>query len=182
MGKTGKIKKKTHSVHSRAARRASSPSLNLDKSITTAKAPGSESTSTQRPSVLAIHRNAGVSKKRNSAASNRLSTKQRQRREKGIERAELNGAKLEKKLETSLGKGKAVKERSAAWEDLNGKLEARRARHEKSNGESIEKLDDKSGVAESISTEQVPEVILPAQRDNPAEVPLEDASVDDEIL
>jgi hypothetical protein len=94
------------SLHSRAAKRASSPSLNVDKSLKNAKPPNAIP---PRPSILAIHQAAGVTKK--SKKSKQISSKQRKRLVEGIKRAERVEDILEKKIERSRGKEQNVKDR-----------------------------------------------------------------------
>ncbi|KAI9871400.1 MAG: hypothetical protein M1830_002955, partial [Pleopsidium flavum] len=105
MAKTAKLKKNTKptSLHSRAAKRASSPSLNLDKSLKSLKPPA-DTTKKHRPSVLAVHHGAGITKKK--AKGKAVSRSQRRRQEKGLERAEAVMDKTEKKVERNAGKGK----------------------------------------------------------------------------
>ncbi|KAI9790709.1 MAG: hypothetical protein M1816_004850 [Peltula sp. TS41687] len=116
------MKKKSaiQSRHSRAARRASSPSHNLDKSLRAVKPPTEGPD--HRPSILAIHHGAGVTKRSKRKAP--VSSKKRKRHEKGIERAELVMDRLEKKVARSMGKGKSVKGRKTTWDELNTKLTA----------------------------------------------------------
>ncbi|KAK0507690.1 hypothetical protein JMJ35_009579 [Cladonia borealis] len=117
MAKTAKLKKPTKppSHHSRASRRASSPSLNLDKSLTSLKPPSSRS----EPTVLAAHANAGVTKKKNNKI---LKRKQKQRLEHGREKAEAVIEKLEKKVERAVGGRERKKGRNADWDKLNGEI------------------------------------------------------------
>lgn len=86
-----KVKRKGVSVHSRAARRAGSPSLNLDKSITAVKA---RSEKEDKPKFLGAQ-NGGINKKKKAKPMTR---QQRLRHEKGLERADVNVSKLEKKV------------------------------------------------------------------------------------
>ncbi|KAL2357561.1 Alb1-domain-containing protein [Cryomyces antarcticus] len=116
MAKTAKLKKKPASANSRASRRAESPSLNLDKSTTSVKPPVDDAAA--RPAVLGAQ-NAGISKRKKQKP---MSRQQRLRHQKGLERADIVIDKTEKKIAKSAIKGKVVKERSAAWEDLNGKI------------------------------------------------------------
>lgn len=95
------------SIHSRAAKRASSPSLNLDKSLTSIKAPES---SKHRSSVLSVHNGAGITKRKGKGKS--VSKQQRRRQENRSDRAEAVMDKTEKKVEKSLVKSKVVKQRS----------------------------------------------------------------------
>ncbi|KAM3084570.1 hypothetical protein ACMFMG_001328 [Clarireedia jacksonii] len=126
MGKTAPLKKKgAASVHSRAAKRASSPSIDTDKSLKDVKAPVE---TTYRPQVLAVHQGAGVSKKKN--AKKQLSAKARRRQEKGMDRAEAVMDRTERKIEKSKGRGRTVQERAKTWEDLNKKIATRKAMEE----------------------------------------------------
>ncbi|EAL91255.1 hypothetical protein KXW98_002620 [Aspergillus fumigatus] len=107
-------KARPKSIHSRAARRAASPSLDVDKSLTSL--PRAENTVIQRESVLSERANAGVSKKSKARAKTRA---QRLRQQKGIERAEMVYSRLEKKVAKSVSRAKIVKARRSDWESLN---------------------------------------------------------------
>jgi len=89
------------SVHSRAARRAASPSIDVDKSILSAKAPEDE---TSKSKFLGVQ-NAGISKKKKAKPMTR---QQRLRQEKGMERADANSDKLATKLVKSFKRAKAI--------------------------------------------------------------------------
>ncbi|BDD54879.1 hypothetical protein MPDQ_008064 [Monascus purpureus] len=117
MAKTPKLKTTSKSLHSRAARRAASPSLDLDKSLTSA--PRVEENEIQRPSLLSDRANAGVSKKQAKAKPKSRSQKLRQK--KGMERAEMVMDQLEIKIAKSVNRGKTVKSRRVDWDDLNRK-------------------------------------------------------------
>ncbi|PMD59268.1 uncharacterized protein K444DRAFT_481814, partial [Hyaloscypha bicolor E] len=124
MAKTAPPKKKgVASVHSRAAKRASSPGIDLDKSLKDVKPP---ETKTQRPSVLAIHQGAGISKKSKNGRKAVLSAKAKKRQEKGMDRAEAVMDKKEKKVEKSKGKARTVQERAKAWDELNKRMLAKK--------------------------------------------------------
>ncbi len=114
-------------MHSRAAKRASSPGIDLDKSLRDVKPP---ETKTQRPSVLAIHQGAGILKKSKNGRKAVLSAKAKRRQEKGMDRAEAVMDKKEKKVEKSKGKARTVQERAKAWDELNKKMLAKKAREE----------------------------------------------------
>jgi hypothetical protein len=114
------------SIHSRAAKRASSPSIDTDKSLKDVKPPA-ESLSF-RPSILAIHQGAGVTKKQKHGRKSVLSSKAKQRQERGLDRAEAVMDKNEKKIERSRGRARTVQERSKAWDELNRKMVAKKAR------------------------------------------------------
>ncbi|KAH8811926.1 Alb1-domain-containing protein [Xylogone sp. PMI_703] len=118
MGKTAPLKKKAVSIHSRAAKRASSPSIDIDKSLKDVKPP--VEAKTYRPSVLAVHQNAGISKKKKNGRT--MSAKARRRQEKGLDRAEAIMDRTEKKIERSKGKVRTIQERAKGWEELNKKI------------------------------------------------------------
>ncbi|KAJ0418397.1 Alb1-domain-containing protein [Aspergillus carlsbadensis] len=110
-------KSKPQSKHSRAARRAASPSVDLDKSL--ASLPRAEKTELHRESILSERASAGVSKKQSKTKAK--SKAQRLRQQKGIERAEAIIDQREIKLAKSNSRARAVKNRRADWSDLNEK-------------------------------------------------------------
>ncbi|CAI7614211.1 unnamed protein product [Penicillium palitans] len=110
-------KSKNQSQRSRAARRAASPSLDLDKSVTSL--PRAESPTTTRPSVLADRATSGIQKKQKK--NDKVSRAQRLRQQKGMDRAEAVMDQLEIKKAKSLARGKTVNSRRADWEDTNRK-------------------------------------------------------------
>ncbi|KAM0522969.1 hypothetical protein ACHAPE_001458 [Trichoderma viride] len=115
MAKTQKI---APSRRSRAARRATSPSINTDKSLKNATLPdSSSSTAAPRPSVLAARHNAGVTKKVRRGRA--VSAKGRRRQEKGLEMAEAIVERTSKKLEKSFSKARVVHTRAKKWDDVN---------------------------------------------------------------
>ncbi|KAI9816874.1 MAG: hypothetical protein M1827_001519 [Pycnora praestabilis] len=168
MAKTAKLKSnaKSKSVHSRAAKRASSPSVNLDKSLTSTKPP--PESANQRPSVLAVHYGAGITKK--SKKDRPMSRQKRKRQEKGLEKAEAVMDKTEKKVQRSVGRQRVIKDRSAAWNDLNGKIAGSREKETESKEDEWEDEDmredehdmgDASEAAGPIVVEQVEGMIEP---------------------
>ena len=98
------------SLHSRASKRLTSPTLNLDKSLTSLKPPAQSQN--QRPSILAVHHGAGISKKK--AKGKALSRAQKRRQEKGLERAEIVMDQTEKKVERGVGRRKGGRERKVS--------------------------------------------------------------------
>ncbi|KAK6348905.1 hypothetical protein TWF730_009668 [Orbilia blumenaviensis] len=128
--------RKAPSVHSRAARRAVSPSLNLDKSITTAPRPSSPTrTSLTTPTadkitrkVLdVIHRTlaSGVQKSSNpnkNLKRGQKSKSQKKRKEMGKEKAAAIAEVLGVKQEESRKKERVIKERSGDWDNVNSKI------------------------------------------------------------
>lgn len=93
------------SVHSRAARRGNSPS-DADKSLESV--PRVE-VPTKPSSVLAVHANAGISKKKSKGKN--VTRAQRLRQQKGIERAETVMDQLESKVAKSVGRAKSISAR-----------------------------------------------------------------------
>ncbi|GAB0138700.1 hypothetical protein EsDP_00006926 [Epichloe bromicola] len=122
-------KSRAPSKHSRAARRASAPSFDTDKSPKDVPERTRTSASADvRPSVLDVRRSAGISKKVKPARKSRMSTKMRRRREKGLEMAEAVTERTGRKMQRSIVRAVSVQKRSRAWEDVNreaGEEEAR---------------------------------------------------------
>jgi predicted RNase H-like nuclease (RuvC/YqgF family) len=119
MAKTAKVKKREVSIHSRAARR------------------GEDSA---RPEVIAkpeetdykpwLHnaQNAGIHKRKKVKS---LTRQQKMRQQKGLEHAERNLDKLEKKVTDSKGRAKKVQARRQDWEELNDRIAGKENREEK---------------------------------------------------
>ncbi|TLD08214.1 uncharacterized protein PgNI_06883 [Pyricularia grisea] len=120
--------KKAPSKHSRAARRATSPSINTDKSLKEVRLP--EQSINQRPAVLAAHHHAGVSKKQKHRKSH-MTSKMRKRQEKSMDRAEAVMDRTAKKTEKSFGQAKTVEGRRKAWDDINAQALGTAANGEK---------------------------------------------------
>lgn len=99
-------------MHSRAARRAASPSLDVDKSLLALKPP--VDTSNYTPKVLGVQ-SGGISKKKNGKAMTRH---QRLRHQKGLQRADMVNDKMETKVEKSAVKGKRTKDRAVGRQSL----------------------------------------------------------------
>ncbi|KAH7318122.1 Alb1-domain-containing protein [Stachybotrys elegans] len=111
-------KKREPSKHSRAARRATSPGIDTDKSLKDFKPP---SRNTARPSVLAVQQSAGIHKK--ARRGRQMSAKAKRRHEKGIEMGEAILERTGKKLQRSLGRERLGKERRKAWDAINKDVE-----------------------------------------------------------
>lgn len=103
------------SAHSRAARRATSPSINTDKSLKEARAPA-ESID-QRPAILAAHHNSGVSKK--SKRKNVMSRAARQRQERAAEMAEAVAERTAVKVQKSKASARVIESRKKTWDEIN---------------------------------------------------------------
>ncbi|EFX02460.1 hypothetical protein CMQ_5821 [Grosmannia clavigera kw1407] len=114
--------KKGPSKHSRAARRATSPGIDTDKSLKDIKPP--ESTADHRPSVLGIHQSAGVSKKTKQGRKSVPSTRARRRQEKGLDRAAAVGERTAQKVQRSKTQARSIDYRRKAWDEINSKIEA----------------------------------------------------------
>ncbi|KAI9876120.1 MAG: hypothetical protein M1830_007294 [Pleopsidium flavum] len=61
--------------------------------------------------------------------------------------------KTEKKVERNAGKGKVVRERKAAWEELNGKIKGRKEDKHVEKEEEGEEWEDES-MAEDVGAEE----------------------------
>lgn len=104
------------SKHSRAARRATSPGIDTDKSLKEIQPP--RQTKFERPSVLAVHHSAGVQKK-SGKRKGQLSAKAKRRQQRGMEMAEAIMERTSKKVQKSSKSQRTVQERRKAWEDIN---------------------------------------------------------------
>ncbi len=142
-------------MHSRAAKRASSPGIDLDKSLKDLKPP--VATKNQRASVLAIHQGAGISKKSKNGRKSVLSSKAKRRQEKGLDRAEAVIDKKEIKIEKSKDRARTVQERARNWEELNKKILAQKAKEE---AEALEKEAEKDNEAGEDAEEMEEDVQL----------------------
>ncbi|OGE58001.1 hypothetical protein PENARI_c001G11992 [Penicillium arizonense] len=137
-------KSRQQSTRSRAARRAASPSLDLDKSVTSL--PRAESPAAQRPSVLTDRRNSGIQKKNKN--DKKLSRAQRLRQQKGMDRAEAVLDQMEIKKAKSLARGKIVNNRRADWEDTNRNSTLFTALQQQENEDEDEAEDGDEAMAE----------------------------------
>ncbi|KAL9098855.1 MAG: hypothetical protein Q9163_005559 [Psora crenata] len=118
MAKTAKLKNATKpSFNSRSSRkRASSPSLTLDRTITNVSPPPAH-----RPTkdFLAPQHNASIGRRK---APKPLRRKQRLRKEQGKEKAENVLEKTEVKVLESVGRVEKRRGRKAKWEDIDEKI------------------------------------------------------------
>ncbi|KAM7201726.1 Alb1 domain containing protein [Naviculisporaceae sp. PSN 640] len=110
--------KRGPSIHSRAARRETSPSIDTDKSLKFVTPP--EDPAARRPPVLAAHHNGGVTKA--SKRKQNLSSKARRRQEKSMDRAEAVMDRTAKKVEKSKGQAKVIYSRRKTWEEINSEV------------------------------------------------------------
>ena len=99
-------------MHSRAARRAASPS---------AKEPAVKSAVVETEYKPWLHsaQNAGIGQKKKAKS---LSRQQKMRQQRGLEHAERNLDRLEKKVTDSKKREKKVNSRRMDWEELNGSV------------------------------------------------------------
>jgi len=105
------------SIHSRAARRATSPSIDTDKSLKQARAP--QESVDRRPAVLAAHHASGVSKKAKSGRKAVLSSRARRRQEKSMDRAEAIMDRTAVKVQRSKGHARVIHSRKKTWDEVN---------------------------------------------------------------
>ena len=109
--------KKGASLHSRAARRATSPGIDTDKSLKNVKPP--EDSASSRPNVLSAHHGCGVIKKKRKVV---MSTRARKRHEKSMDRAEAVMDRTETKVQKSKGHFKVIQARARAWDEINKEM------------------------------------------------------------
>ncbi|KXT05879.1 hypothetical protein AC578_346 [Pseudocercospora eumusae] len=134
-----KAKKREVSVHSRAARRGEAPP---SKDLLTSKTPTEQSD--YKP-WLHSAQNSGIQKKQK---KKQLTRAQKLRQQKGMERADENAEKLEKKIADSKKRGNAIKKRNPDWEELNAKLVAVKEAQQEALATRFAKLREDSGVEE----------------------------------
>lgn len=164
-------------AHSRAARRAVSPSINLDKTVKDLPKTTIDP-SEAKPHVLSAQ-NAGIQKPK----KGNLKRSQRLRHQKGMERAADNMDKLELKRIKSLGREKNVKERAKGWEDINGVVKKK-----KGTFDMLEhKVDDNGAMGwvsdEDMDHEAAAQEAANAEVDaNKTEVTVAEPVVEDELL
>jgi Alb1 len=122
------------SIRSRAARKATSPSIDTDKSLKDIKPPP-ESVD-YRPAILAAHHGAGIIKKSKNGRKAVLSSKARRRHEKSMDRAEVVLGRVAKKIERSRGQAKSIQSRKKNWDDINRQMPTKHKRASDIKGES----------------------------------------------
>ncbi|OJJ51090.1 hypothetical protein ASPZODRAFT_148450 [Penicilliopsis zonata CBS 506.65] len=155
-------KAKVKSIHSRAARRAASPSLDLDKSLTSL--PRAEGKVVEAPAVLTERAKAGVSKKQ--LKPRNLSRAQKLRQQKSMDRAEAVMDQLETKVTKSVKREKTVKARRGDWEDTNRKASKFAALQTQSTGDDGDD-DGDAMVDDSTKSQSKVTVLTPASNPNP---------------
>ncbi|KAF4493462.1 hypothetical protein FAGAP_10418 [Fusarium agapanthi] len=160
------------SIHSRAARRATDIDIDTDKSLKEVKPPRD---ATQRPSVLAAHHSAGITKKAKRGRKENMSAKARKRHEKGLEMAAAVVERTKNKVEKSKGRGRNIQQRSKNWDEIN------RAAEEAESAESDTEVKGR-GVAMDEDMDVADEALQSAEVTTPAAVPLPADEDGDEIL
>jgi hypothetical protein len=135
------------SIHSRAARREASPSLNTDKSLKEARAPSpSHDHLYARPQA-----SGGIRKKK------KASTKaQKARHAAALERADIVKEQIQVKKSKSFVKMKSIRNRRKDWEDVNGVK--RRVAFEALPSMDIDDEQDSLGNSQSDEAEETIEV------------------------
>ncbi|CAK7216279.1 hypothetical protein SCUCBS95973_002759 [Sporothrix curviconia] len=110
--------KKAPSKHSREARRATSPGIDLDKSLKDIKPP--QESVNFRPAILGIHQAAGVTKRiKKQGRKSVLSAKARRRQERGLDMAAAVMERTAQKVQRSKSNARAVQSRSKEWTEIN---------------------------------------------------------------
>ncbi|KAK3899930.1 Alb1-domain-containing protein [Staphylotrichum tortipilum] len=172
--------KRGTSIHSRAARRATSPSIDTDKSLKQARTP--QDSVDRRPAVLAAHHASGVSKKAKSGRKAVLSSRARRRQEKSMDRAEAIMDRTAVKVQKSKGHARVIHSRRKTWDEVNKEAEGgdkpKLSKKAKAKAEEDAMVaafySDDDGDAEMEGAETVPTQF--------ASLPVEAAGDDDEIL
>lgn len=174
------------SIHSRAARRATSPSIDTDKSLKTMKPP--EESINHRPAVLAAHHSGGVTKKTKKGRKSMPSSRAKRRHEKGMDRAEAVMERTAKKLQKSKGQARTLVERSKTWDEINKDIpiELRGAKAARQPGQEDDEDDDafvdtdeEMDALDEGTAPQAPQVASLGPQSVPLAQPLVD---EDEIL
>lgn len=115
------------SVHSRAARRGNDTTADLRRTARVEE--------TEYKPWLHNAQNAGIGKKKK---GKRLTHGQRVRQQKGLDNAERNMDKMEKKVANSKQRGKKVKARRVDWSELNDEIAGKENRDEKTADQSAD--------------------------------------------
>ncbi|KAI2465675.1 Alb1-domain-containing protein [Annulohypoxylon bovei var. microspora] len=175
-------KKKGPSVHSRAARRATSPGIDTDKSLKNVQPPA-ESVD-HRPSILSIHQGAGVTKK--TRKSRNMSTKARKRYEKGQDRATAVMDRRETKITKSKGQSRTIQTRRKTWDDINNQIPATTKKTQAEvDGEDDQEVSEWEDEMDDAQIEEAPEstsaIDKPPIQEGP-EAMEEEQNDEDEIL
>jgi hypothetical protein len=130
-------------IHSRAARRAASPSIDLDKKL---KKTTRDSESPSRPAKVKTHALAAHNGIQKRGKKGHMTRAQRLRHQKGLERGADNLDKMQVKVVKSLDKEKNIKDRSKGWEDVNGDGTTKKKKKDTAS------LDDVPGDADAVES------------------------------
>jgi hypothetical protein len=130
-------------IHSRAARRAASPSIDLDKKL---KKTTRDSESPSRPAKVKTHPLAAHNGIQKRGKKGHMTRAQRLRHQKGLERGADNLDKMQVKVVKSLDKEKNIKDRSKGWEDVNGDGTTKKKKKDTAS------LDDVPGDADAVES------------------------------
>ncbi|KAK4151317.1 Alb1-domain-containing protein [Chaetomidium leptoderma] len=109
--------KRGPSLHSRASRRATSPSIDTDKSLKHVQPP--QDSVDRRPAVLAAHHAGGVIKKTKTGRKAVPSFKARKRQERSMDRAEAIMDRTALKVQKSKVSAKVIESRKKTWDEVN---------------------------------------------------------------
>ncbi|KAI1391248.1 Alb1-domain-containing protein [Hypoxylon trugodes] len=160
-------KKRAPSIHSRAARRATSPGIDTDKSLKNVQPPP-ESVD-YRPSVLAIHNGAGITKK--TKKSRNMSSKARRRHEKDQDRAAAIMERTEQKVAKSKGQARTIQSRRKTWDEVNDQIPTNKTKSEGgAGGEDDQEVSELDEEMDGGHVEKMTESALAIDR-----TPLQDA-------
>ncbi|KAI0123075.1 Alb1-domain-containing protein [Xylariales sp. AK1849] len=163
MAKGTVSKRKALSKHSREARRATSPSIDTDKSLKNVKPP--KDSVDHRPSILAIHHGAGVSKKQSKRGKN-LSFKAKRRAGRDQDKAMAILERTEKKIANSKGSSRNMQTRRKTWDEINKLIpqdEKTTAEDDQEDEEEVSDFDDEMGEVQeaNVAVLQAAHVPLP---------------------
>ncbi|KAJ9613531.1 hypothetical protein H2200_003473 [Cladophialophora chaetospira] len=158
MAKTGKIKKDTlANPRSRASKRATSPSINVDESIKQAPR-ASDATP-----ILSARPGSGITKSKKKQKP--LTRGQRRRQERGVAMAEVVQDRMARKVEDSAGRLKKRRERKGMWDEVNGsvnKFDRLKGLGDEAEGDEKDEWEDMEDVDERAvgvnDTENLPEI------------------------
>ena len=159
--------------HSRAARRAASPSIDIPKDV---KAKTRDSHSPSRPSETKHHvlsaQNAGISKKKGGS----VKRAQRVRSQKAMERAADDMDKWELKKAKSLQKAASIKERAKMWDDINSDSVSKKKKSAFAALAEDDETEASKKEREWVSDEEMDETATKEDTDQSEEKPLDAAA------
>ena len=161
-------------MHSRAARRETSPGIDTDKSLKFVKPPQDDAD--RRSSVLSAHSGGGISK--SSKRKQVLSSKAKRRQAKSMDRAEAIMDRTAKKVEKSKGQAKVTYSRRRTWEEINSETANAKPRP-KFFSKEMEEEDDYVKKFYADDDEEMDEVDEAVPSTVKIEVPLQVLSVPD---